>query len=376
MRSELVKAIVPFDIAADGSFAIERSKLVGSDRWVFALADEGLGQTNEALLGFISVAGYRLASQPAKGISNQVARMASSLTLIDKLKLSNNLPLGECAPAAAGDEIATEYTRQQVATAFDFGLPDLDSIAEVDNAVKTIRNIWRNYDPASGELYEIQLTRNVNPGVRLAGIMNADSDPAAFAANSNVGIQFRTNRGLAEIRRLRAPDGSEKALGTSNDGTSGSDTFVTYFGGAPAGANGSLQAGIWRLLRPDGSIAAEADLALANPVSATGKPIGYIPSVRLVVDTGTGLVNSLTVRWYRVGQDGIPVLEENLALVAETVLGAYLQFDKISTTRGLDLADGRIDVADLRLQYSSASMDTISFKYSNLGCLFEMYFYR
>jgi hypothetical protein len=321
---------------SNGTFNVELPKQIwipwptealGDVEWILALIDTTKKTRLEQFISFISI------SDPS-----------GTLLRIPADNAVNDIGLGTLEHK--GDELQSTMDLSDNAQNFSLSMDQLRDIARTDNAAKMVKNAFVNYNRADGRYYVADPTFCIGSD-SLGLIYNRYPEPSEFFQKPRVSLSVQIdtydsslfnvaaicNRSqtidlyppapihAASITKYIPGDtswytayfpvciSSDTALNRSqNQGNnryvdpsvlpgcnSSWNKSISFYVGSLVGA---FDAGAWVYKKNRDSVFATYDFGLTLPFDSAGIPFVYIPSIKLVVDTATGVLDSIATKWF------------------------------------------------------------------------------
>lgn len=339
----------------DGSFEIDIARLI-HDKYVFVLADADQSNNIDKLSNFLTI-------QDSDGETLTIIKTSDIAADINLLNFS-----------IAGDEAVSGANLSDISASFGtLDYSSLSGIAKIDNAAKVVTNFWRNYDPITDEIYEVNMFRRLMYNSDKEDFINKFVDPTSknYSLDTNTELNFRTNNGTGNAKHLKCPDDTTVDMGISHDG----ETYYSYY--CNINSDKTEQAGDWQLISTGNEVLAEADFTYNTKIASNSLPVGFIPAIKVHVDD-SNIVESIEVKWYYNSEDGVMTEESDLEIVSSLVLGAFIQYNGGGS--GYPESGGAFEF-DINnhsniFEYGSNDMKledltSLEFKYSIMGMLYE-----
>jgi len=262
------------------------------------------------------------------------------------------------------DANSSDAISANTVTATDFNLTagQLSTLAKTDDLFKNAKNIVNNYDPATGVYY--QMRTDFHWSGDCSTLATVASDPAY----TSIGVSFQhdTNsttitmndlcNGTAYVEFVPSdvvsngvttfgPSAPISSVGMTcmpievnggtfqqTSGSGGGNVFASdAYGGLSYGPYGryTVLPARWDL-KENGVLKAQFDMAAANPpVTADGRPTGYVPSFKINVD-GTNRITSVDIAWYyydEASDSYIAMAPADLKLLEHVMQSMEVKFD-------------------------------------------------
>ncbi|MEK6742263.1 MAG: hypothetical protein AABZ15_01560 [Nitrospirota bacterium] len=294
--------------------------------WVLLLMDTAAPNKADRIVGFVAV---------GDAINNMI-----SIPIFDA---NGSIALGILT--ANGVEALSSVTLADTQGKFNYTLAQLQELARTDDFLKNIRNIYANYDAATGTFYNMNMSF-VWYGVP-AAINNTFSAPDAFTAEGYQVQIFTNNTTTPSFSSVCTNTAASKqiiALSPPSDVHLVTTTTTTFGSARPISNDRELDlsrmpgqcasqwpdqaifmrddatqlfynfitgdrdllappiaSGTWGLKTGPSTTTSRTelaafDMAAANPLTATLQPITYVPSLK--VTTAAGAITAIDIEWY------------------------------------------------------------------------------
>lgn len=310
----IMKESVSAEIQEDGSFSISLDK---TKDWILLLTDSTAANRKDQLVSFAAL------GDSAGGDSMMLIPASSTVSDIDMGTLD-----------ISGDEASDTDSLTENEANFSLNLTELRQIADNDNLLKTIKNIYVNYDPVTEKFYSASVTFCWGLDAFLA--KNQFSDPASYSfigyqpsfnSRNDTTFPYEGVKNKDFIISIVPPAAVTDSNGNTYSSfdnscvlteTIWSDTSYSVGSNNPPFAfgidysyddDGWIQTGAggcrfvnilegWWSIQKDGIEKAAFDLGVCSPIDpATGKPVVFLPSIKINVDS-SNIITSFDIKWY------------------------------------------------------------------------------
>lgn len=315
---EIIEDSVTADVNQDGSFnlTVDTSK-----NWVLLMINSSLPRT-EQIVSFAAL--------------GDTVPGSETMILLPGTDATSDIDMGTLDKSSTGDEGVQTDSMTANESSFSLNITQLRQIAQSDNLLKTIKNIYINYDPDTGKFYSLLLVFNWKGDSD--DCKNKFSDPAAYTFNGYAPLINSRNDNTFTYSEVKSKDyyvtirppaqvtGSDEHTYdfitsegcTLIDEDRGSNGRCLYSNNPPFAfsidGNGWLQiaaggisftnivADLWYLQKTltdhTYTNVAAFDIGVCSPINATSKkPFVYLPSLKINVDADDN-VTSLEIKWY------------------------------------------------------------------------------
>lgn len=332
-------------INASGSFSLSLEKNMN---WLLLLVDTTAIDPKNIFVGYVA-----LNVNGSDGLLEIPATTAAGSTL-DLGTLNNT-----------GDTALSDNT-SIAATDFAMTAGQLLSLAKNDELLKLVKNLFINYNFATGTYYTLR------PDYKWRGDYDAISNtfyaPAAYQYISYQ-FQFDTNSTALTLDQIGGTSGTAKTLielypptgaivttvnGTPVEFYTGSLPISNYNNGAAltkiqkadltwevqcpdffasempeggisyslgsANLEGDIPPGYWNWVI-SGTLTGEFDVAVATPITATTKIKGFVPVIRANV-AANNTITSIDVKWYTLNEAGTDYVEVTDITILKYLIGS------------------------------------------------------
>ncbi len=318
-----------YDIDENGQFSIPFADYDSTKDWVVLLMNTQAANKRDQIVGYIGMA-------DAQNNSLLMMPMSDRDTTVEE-----NLDLGEISQV--GDESLGTTTIEENASHFTLDEARLSELARTDTFLKNLKNAYVNYDPETDNYYFLQLTYNwiMNDESQ---IKNQWSNPAVYAGSTQnyagYRVGFQTNvvdypayndviTGAVSVEIFppdTVTDGCsiwnpttpftndelpgpvyEMNSASEDSWTDGDFAICNRYGSttyrwiSPSSDDpilGTVAQGYWTI-NVDTTTVAEYDIGSTNPFDANGKPIPYIPAIRIdVAGSSPEAFSAVQIKWY------------------------------------------------------------------------------
>jgi hypothetical protein len=247
--------------------------------------------------------------------------------------------------------------------AFNLTADQLASMAKTSDIFHNAMNIVNNYDPDTGIWYQMRPNFLWNGDYSALAASYSDPNSYSFSGNGGINFQMDTNSTSVTMDNIcnksvivefvppvGSPISSADITGcrtVQTDGCEAGDCRETFgstffasnaYGDVPGESISygmqtyfaSVSPGLWRWT-VDGSAVGQFDIAAVSPpVTAGGKPKGYVPSYKLTVDPATHRITAIDIKWYYYEEGTssyVELLPSDLGVLKHFIGQAEVSFD-------------------------------------------------
>ncbi len=302
------------DINADGSFSVSVDTGI-SENWVLLLIDSTQSDKKDQVVGYVTM---------GTGDDNLLKLPVSEAS-------GDEINLGAMDTQADSDEIKSSNSEEENADQFTLTVDQLKKIAQTDDMLKFIKNLYINYDKANDIWYTVlpEFTfrdsldmienRWANPGdivnnpyfTSLGSMLFKTNDPAftgmdlsVYSNNADIPITLTP----PDTVQMENFDDSSQTTTYDNttpiylDGNSdptieyGTFRFMLAYFSVHINGNPGFPPGFWALNK-DGTPYAYYDINSTYSEDANGYPKIFVPVLKANVDDNN-IITSINIKWY------------------------------------------------------------------------------
>jgi hypothetical protein len=270
-----------------------------------------------------------------------------------------------------GNEAIADTNTKYDTTAFNMTIAQLSEMAHTGRTLKMIKNSYGNWTPDKGRSIDIRPTYTV-ANLTMADVRNKECRPSEYLDTSKITLTLQLftpdvqtfnydqikNGGTSidlyppgQMYLLNIVEGETKLAAINqcfSTDTNGNpmiviDTFnhtarTTPIVIAPSGGSSHLSiifgafkgvspSGTWLLKKDKSTVLSRFDLGLGCPIdSITGKPIIYMPSLRVAVNSQDTTIEEIQVCWYYWD----PAAHQYAQAMDEGLIGSTISYASLS----------------------------------------------
>lgn len=304
VTNDIIDGAVTAPVNADGTFNIAVDK---TRDWVLLLIDSTAPKKDQ-------VVSFAALGDPS-----------DNLIMMPAQRATGDIKMGDLEKS--GDEAVSDNSLAENVTNFSLNIAQLREIARMDNVLKTIKNIYVNYDKQTGKFYSQLLAYrwNVAPENAKNKFCGASAFslggyyPSINSRNENdINYDAVKNKSITLTLVPPVPVTSDNGNTYGSFSSSGVLTEVIRTNdrilstNEPPFAlilnnNGWIQVGVglvenivdgWWSLQKDTMEIAAFDFGMASPIDASGHPIVYVPSLNVTVGADD-TIQQVDIKWYQ-----------------------------------------------------------------------------
>ncbi|NBG89619.1 cell wall-binding repeat-containing protein [Isachenkonia alkalipeptolytica] len=309
LQEDMFEGKASFPIESLGAFRVELDRLTPGADYVFLLVNTE-AEKKERIVSFLAING---------GENNLISIPTNDLKGDLKLGVVNR------GQGNQKDEGISKAEIESLAAYFhSHTASDLMEIAKTDNALKTLKNYYINYNEDTGEKISFTLSEFISGGYWTT---DEFTDPENLMQNS-YSIFVRTNQGDYKEKGFVPSEEIEDTQGNNYDADNPIPLDISYDGHGyfsyylDTGLVTDLEEGFWQLEEMEtGNALGYFDFSLSSFIDEQGRPMGYVPSIKMNTND-QGYMESISLQWYYNDGKSFTLVEDSLD-IRHSILGGY-----------------------------------------------------